>query len=125
MTYTDHSLEAPQPVAEGEIAMLTTVDSCFDPGTGHHYQLTVVCRAGEHTVRVRVRRDHYAHQSHAIAEVLTPALTWTVLAHQPTSLWWRDTPNVTRPSASALQPVADAALGRALAVLGHAPSPGA
>jgi len=61
------------------------IDESFGP-TGRGYQLTRVHRLGRHTVRVRVTRDFYQFQSLAVAEVLTPALTWTPLAGQPPCL---------------------------------------
>ena len=41
----------------------------------HHYRLTQTHHLDGHTIRVRVHRDFYPHQSWAAAEVLTPALT--------------------------------------------------
>ncbi len=98
--------------------MLTLIDSCFDHNTDG-YRLTLAYRSADnHTIRVRVKRNAYVHQSHAIAEVLTPAMTWTTLADQPPSLWWPDTPYRTKATVDALRPVAEAVLQRALAILG-------
>jgi hypothetical protein len=46
-----------------------------------------VYRYGPHTVRVRVHRDFYPHQSSAAAELLSGAGTWTVLAVDPAENW--------------------------------------
>jgi hypothetical protein len=51
-------------------------------------EYTVVQRIGGLTVQVRIVVDTtYAQQSLAVAEVLTPALTWTKVADLPPSLW--------------------------------------
>lgn len=58
----------------------------------HHYRLTQTHHLDGHTIRIRVHRDFYAHQSWAAAEVLTPALTWTELTTAPASDWHPATP---------------------------------
>lgn len=60
----------------------------------HHYRLTQTHHLDGHTIRVRVHRDFYPHQSWAAADVLTPALTWTELATAPASDWHPTTPTV-------------------------------
>ncbi|WP_194820930.1 hypothetical protein [Micromonospora sp. S-DT3-3-22] len=72
---------------------LTVVDRSFgERGAG--YDLTEVRRtAGGHRLRVRIHRDPYPQQSHALVEVLTPAMTWTPLADEPTSTWHPATPS--------------------------------
>ncbi|GEM_PF-7112854 len=59
------------------------VDETFDPSGSGCYELTRVHHTDGHILRVRVRRDAYAQQSHTVAEVLTEAKTWTVLATSP------------------------------------------
>lgn len=50
------------------------------------------------TFRVTLHRDNYVAQSRAVAEVLTPAFTWTAVIDNPASNWhgstsiWHDTP---------------------------------
>ena len=63
---------------------MTSVDAVFAE-TGGGYRWTEVLRLAGHTVRVRVHRDAYPGQSWAVAEVLTPHLTWTALVDAPTS----------------------------------------
>ena len=40
---------------------------------------------------MHVARDTYERQSCAVASVLIPELTWTVLCHEPTSSWFSTT----------------------------------
>jgi len=88
--------------------------------TGQGYRLTRVHHLGEHTLRVRVNRDGYEEQSHAVVEVLTPALTWTQLAAEPTPTWYQATPGRharPTPDATALSAVADRLLDRGRRIL--------
>ena len=62
---------------------MTEVETTIGRTTNDGPRITRVYHCGEHTVRVRVARDFYLIQSHAVAEVLTPALTWTPLCEQP------------------------------------------
>lgn len=41
-----------------------------------------------HTVRVTITRDNYIQQSHAVAEVFNPALTWTNVMFLPVEDWF-------------------------------------
>jgi len=69
---------------------------------------------------VDIRRDAYARQSHAVVEVLTPALTWTHLAAEPASSWHEASPNPygpPAPTARALYPLAERLLRRATTIL--------
>jgi hypothetical protein len=92
------------------------VDEAFNPHRGHGCcQLTRIHRLDGHTLRVRVYRDSYAFQSTATVEVLTPALTWTVLADQPPEDWWRDTNHTA--SRASLSAVADRLINRARTIL--------
>lgn len=75
------------------------------------YRLTQTHHLDGHTIRVRVHRDFYLHQSWAVADVLTPALTWTELATAPPADWHpgTHTPRITAHAAAArdtLQPTA-------------------
>jgi hypothetical protein len=98
--------------------MLDPVDQCFSRDD-RGYALTVAYRYRGHVIRIEVTRDAYRHQSRAIAQVLTPASTWTTLASHPSALWWPDTPAPAAGTATAasLFPVAETLLGRALALL--------
>lgn len=55
-------------------------------------KITRTYRLGQYTVRVRVARDSYMTQSYAVAEVLTPALTWTNLCEQPPENFFEHAP---------------------------------
>jgi hypothetical protein len=89
--------------------------------TDQAYHLTRVHHVGEHTLRVRIHRDAYDFQSHAIAEVLTPAMTWTQLAAEPPSVWHEATPSLYAAKAKvrpeALHPLAERLLQRATTIL--------
>jgi len=82
-----------------------TMQGCYDLTRVHHH--------GGHTLRIRIVRDYYAHQSRAHADVLTPALTWTEVASIHPSAWHGDTPLVTD-TAAPLNTVALDLLHRAL-----------
>lgn len=92
------------------------------------YELARICKLDSgHTIRARVRRDTYREQSHAVAEVLTPAMTWTPLVTKSADAWQPDSPYLTsttppnpakRQQAEALlDQVAAALLERAATVL--------
>ncbi|SCL17784.1 hypothetical protein [Micromonospora inyonensis] len=69
----------------------TLVDRTF----GEHrqgYDLTEIRRTHGNLLRVRIHRDAYQHQSYALVEVFTPAMTWTQLANEPPSTWHAGTP---------------------------------
>ncbi|MEU5554270.1 hypothetical protein ABZ738_31315 [Micromonospora sp. NPDC047793] len=57
------------------------------------YDLTEIRRVDGKVLRVRIYRDFYPHQSHALVEVLTPAMTWTELTTEPASAWHSATPS--------------------------------
>ena len=99
------------------------VDESFGT-TGQGYHLTRIHHLGEHTVRVHIRYDIYAQQSHATAEVLSTGLTWTALVIDPPSNWHDATPSpYTRPAptARALYPLAEQLARRAATVLRTSP----
>lgn len=50
-----------------------------DPVVRSRYSYTATFRLGRYTVRVRIRSATTRRESFAVAEVLTPLLTWTVL----------------------------------------------
>ncbi|WP_018352021.1 hypothetical protein [Longispora albida] len=97
--------------------MNTLIDRHFGT-TEQGYRLTRVDRIGGHTIRVRVHRDNRASQSHAIAEVLTPQLTWTDLCSDLPSGWFDASPHYTAPADTALDTIAAGLLRRAAAILG-------
>jgi hypothetical protein len=95
------------------------VDEAFNPNRGRGcYQLNRVHHVDGHTLRVRVYRDSYQVQSTATVGVLTPELTWTVLADQPPEDWWHTTEQAA--NRTALTAVADRLVDRARAIL-HRP----
>lgn len=64
-------------------AGITQIETTIGRTTNDGPSITRIYHVGQHTVRVRIARDFYPTQSHALAEVLTPQLTWTVLCEQP------------------------------------------
>lgn len=92
------------------------IDETFCQTRQGCYELTQIHQIDGLTLRVRVHRDAYAFQSHAVAEVLAPERTWTVIAHTPHTAWHRDTPLVTA-TAAPLLPVAEQLLTRARRIL--------
>jgi hypothetical protein len=88
------------------------VDETFYERRQGCYELTRVHHVDGNTVRIRVYRDFYGFQSHAVAEVLTPDRTWTTLATPPWTQWHESTPLVAA-DATSLTPVADSLLERA------------
>lgn len=91
------------------------------------YQLQrVYCDSAGRSIRVRIKRDSYKQQSYAVAEALTPALTWTELVAELPDQWFATSPYVTtghpNPATAAkaealLDQVATRLLDRAAAVL--------
>lgn len=92
------------------------VDNVFHQGSPGCYELTRVHHTDGYVLRVRVYRDSYAKQSTAVAEVLTPLFTWTIIASSPGHSWHRTTPT-TAANAGTLIPVADELLRRARRIL--------
>ena len=95
------------------------VDESFGT-TGQGYRLTRIHHLGEHTVRVDIRYDSYAQQSHATADVLSSGLTWTTLVSDPPSNWHDAAPSPyarPAPTAEALYPLAERLARRAATVL--------
>jgi hypothetical protein len=84
--------------------------------TGQGYTLTRVHQENALRIRISIRRDFYLHQSSAVAEVLTPALTWTRIAEHPPSQWHSSTPHRAGTPAP-LTRIAEQLLERALAIL--------
>ncbi|GAA4898162.1 hypothetical protein [Streptomonospora salina] len=95
----------------------------LDETTGYDrtqsYSYTRVADLGGRRVRARIHRDYYPVQSHAVAEVLSDARTWTHLAQADPSGWHADTPDP--PSGvdarRELAPLADRLIDRAAAIL--------
>jgi hypothetical protein len=54
---------------------------------------TIVRHQSGVTVRLRVHRDFYPHQSHAVAEMWTPT-GWTTITSRDPALWAGDSPGV-------------------------------
>jgi len=112
------SRQNPPPSRPGKAAA-PAVDESFGT-TGQGYHLTRVHHVCDYTPRVDIRRDAYARQSHAVVEVLTPALTWTHLAAEPPSS--RHTSSTspygpTKPGPQPLYPLAGRLLRRATTIL--------
>ncbi|MEU8048441.1 hypothetical protein [Micromonospora haikouensis] len=81
------------------------------------YDLTETRRAsGGALLRVRIHRDAYQHQSYAIVEVLTPAMTWTSMTNEPASRWHAGTPYRSTGPAP-LESLADRLFARADSIL--------
>lgn len=107
-------------------AAFDAVDVSFGP-TSQGYRFTRVHRIAGHTVRIRIHRDSYVGQSHAVAAVLTPDMTWTDLVDEPPHAWhtgsplWRAGMADERHEQAALEFVtalADSLVHRVAAVLG-------
>ena len=92
------------------------VDESFGTTRDGCYELTRVHHHNDRVIRIRIHRDSYAHQSSAVAEVLTPELTWTELAHVLPTHWHHTTPYRTGNPAP-LEPLAEQLLTRAVAIL--------
>jgi hypothetical protein len=54
---------------------------------------TIVRHPSGATVRLRVHRNFYPHQSHAVAQMWT-ATGWATIAHRDPALWAGDAPGV-------------------------------
>ncbi|GAA2822453.1 hypothetical protein [Saccharopolyspora taberi] len=101
---------------EGELA---TIDDAIGHD-GQSYSYHRVVTTGDHTVRARIKRHVHTFQSYAVAEVLTPALTWTALAETTPSNWFEETPSPYDRSLdviAALGPLAALLLTRARTIL--------
>lgn len=101
------------PSDEQERSLVRVLDTTTGPGG-----VSVIYRVDEAnaTVRVRIKRDHYAHQSFAVAEVLTSDRTWTNVLDEPTD-HWHDSSGVPATSESVLLMVAEQLAERAASVL--------
>jgi hypothetical protein len=85
--------------------------------TRQRYSLTRVYGIGQERVRVRIQRDFYRFQSHAVAEVLTADRTWNSLVTQPTHIWWESTPVSTGDVVQTLSELSDDLASRAALIL--------
>ncbi|TDC66908.1 hypothetical protein E1258_01330 [Micromonospora sp. KC207] len=80
------------------------------------YDLTEIRRTSDALLRVRIHRDAHQHQSYALVEVFTSAMTWTALTTEPASGWHAATPyRSTGPVP--LESLADRLFARADAIL--------
>ncbi|MUL41628.1 hypothetical protein FZ103_10640 [Streptomonospora sp. PA3] len=97
-----------------------TIDETAGCARPHSYTYTRVVDLAGRRVRARIRRDYYAFQSHAVAEVLSDALTWTHLTQVEADDWHGATaePHARSLDARAeLAPLADRLIERAVAIL--------
>ncbi|WJK33138.1 hypothetical protein [Solwaraspora sp. WMMA2065] len=108
-----HVPHSSRPTSAG----MTVVDRTFGEH-GQGYEVTEIRRTGGGLLlRVRIHRDAYPQQSHALVEVFTPAMTWTRLTHEPVSAWHDTTPSSSS-SAMPLTDLAERLFRRAAAILG-------
>ena len=84
--------------------------------TSQGYILTRIHHVNGLTIRIRIHRDSFQYQSSAVAEVLTPALTWTRVAEHPPSQWHAATPNSVGTLHAPLHGIAEQLLERALVI---------
>ena len=49
--------------------------------------ITRIWHCGQYTIRARAAHDSYLEQSYAVAEVLTPNLTWTGICETPAEVF--------------------------------------
>lgn len=91
-----------------------------DDSHGHDKQrftLVRIYKIGTDTIRIRITRDFYPHQSAAVAEILTSNRTWTLLIDDPASNW-HATHSCTADTATVvLGSIADRLLLRAACIL--------
>jgi hypothetical protein len=92
------------------------IDEMFSQSRQGCYRLTRVHHVDGHTIQIRVYRDFYGSQSHAVAEVLTTDRTWTTVADTPWTQWHGSTPQFAA-DPTILIPVADSLLKRARRIL--------
>lgn len=74
------------------MTIITEIETTVGHTTNNGPRITRTYQVGEYTVRVRIARDSYITQSYAVAEVLTPALTWTNLCEQPPERFFEHAP---------------------------------
>jgi hypothetical protein len=92
------------------------IDETFHDKSYGCFELTRVHHVDANTVRIRVYRDFYDFQSHAVAEVLTPEHAWTTIATSPWTQWHASTS--TAAAEASLAPISDSLLERARRILG-------
>lgn len=74
-------------------ARAAVLDESFGTDSQHWELRTVYQVRDRYRVRVRIQVGAYPQQSYAVAEVLTPGMTWSELVAAPTSMWFGDSPN--------------------------------
>ncbi|MBB5155916.1 hypothetical protein [Saccharopolyspora phatthalungensis] len=87
------------------------------------YAQTVRTPSGR-TVRAKVKRNSYRHQSSAVAHVLADDMTWTDLAFEPPENWWEKTPSPSNPRldiVAELAPLVEKLIDQALMIIGDLP----
>jgi hypothetical protein len=96
------------------------IDASFEIGSQDRQLVHVYKDDRNNKIRVRIRRDSYPKQSWALAEVLTPGLTWTGLVSEPVDTWHDRTnlpANQSRLLLPMLEEIADSLAQRAVTVL--------
>ncbi|WP_194909614.1 hypothetical protein [Catenulispora rubra] len=63
--------------------VITELETTIGRTTNKGPRITRVWHCGDHTIRARVAHDSYRQQSYAVAEVLTPNMTWTEICETP------------------------------------------
>lgn len=96
------------------------IDEQFHRGK-QSYRVHQIRHLDGHILRIRVERDHYAFQSHAVVEVLTSRLDWTPLTFTTPATWHGRTP-IDATSAAGLLPIADDLAERARRILTPVPA---
>lgn len=103
--------EQPNPVV--------LIDASYASAPGPHpfASLAQVFRVDGKTIRVRMYAAYTSHQSYAVAEVLTPALTWTEICVSPPVDWRGSVDLGTEGVRSVLETHAEKLLMRAAKIL--------
>lgn len=97
------------------------VDEQFHQGS-QSYKVQQIHHLDGHVLRVRVQRDFYQTQSHAVVEVLTASLDWTPLTFTSPNIWHAQTPTDAS-NAKPLRPIAGELTYRAQCILAPVTAP--
>ncbi|NUR31152.1 MAG: hypothetical protein HOV83_35795 [Catenulispora sp.] len=65
------------------MSTVTEIDTTIGRTTNNGPSVTRIWHCGDYTIRARVAHDSHRRQSYALAEVLTPARTWTEICETP------------------------------------------